>query len=322
MNGKLALEQMRNTMRFQHKSIKTERAYLNWVKQYLAFCRNHTEGTSEQKCRAFLTHLAVKRNVTSNTQRQALCAIVYFYKEALKQPLEDIGEFSKTTRGKKLPVVLSTDEIQLLLSHIQGIHWLIASTMYGAGLRLNEALSLRIKDIDLKRGQLTVRAGKGNQDRITLLPGCLIDQLRTQIETVKRMHAKDLADGYGDVYLPHALAKKLPNAGKQTEWQFLFPSTKIGKCPQTGVERRHHIHDTAFTKALRTAKNKAKINKHFSAHTFRHSFATHLLEDGENIRRVQELLGHKDVSTTMIYTHLMQKNTQSPLDKIMAGKTA
>lgn len=319
MNGKQTLEQMRNTMRFQYKSRKTEKAYLNWVMQYLAFCKQHPHGTREDKCRAFLTHLAVKRNVTSNTQRQALCALVYLFKQVLKQPLEDISDFTRTTRAKKLPVVLSVDEVQTVLSHMHGTHWLILSVMYGGGLRLQEALTLRIKDIDLKRGQITVRQGKGNQDRITLLPECLKSHLSTQIEKVKRTHAADIEAGYGEVYLPYALEKKYPNAKKQTAWQYLFPATKISACPITGIERRHHIHDTAFTKALRAAKAAAKINKHYTAHAFRHSFATHLLESGENIKRVQELMGHKDVNTTMIYIHLMQKNTQSPLDKMMAG---
>jgi integron integrase len=317
MNGKQALEQMRNTLRFQHKSRQTERAYLNWVQQYLAFCRQHPNGTREDKCQAFLTHLAVKRKVTSETQRQALCAIVYLYKQVLKIQLEDISSFTRTRRSKKLPVVLSAEEVQTVLSQMRGIHWLILSVMYGAGLRLNEALTLRVKDIDLQRNQITVRAGKGDKDRITLLPACLKEHLAAQVETVKRLHKTDLEAGYGGVYLPNALKKKYPNADKQTAWQYLFPSTKIGKCPRTGVERRHHIHDTAFTKALRAAKKAAGINKHFTAHAFRHSFATHLLESGENIKRVQELMGHNDVNTTMIYIHLMQKNTTSPLDNMM-----
>lgn len=318
MNGKQALEQMRNTLRFQHKSRQTERAYLNWVQQHLAFCRQYPNGTREEKCQAFLTHLAVKRKVTSETQRQALCAIVYLYKQVLKIQLEDISSFTRTRRSQKLPIVLSVDEVQTVLSQMRGIHWLILSVMYGAGLRLNEALSLRVKDIDLQRNQITVRAGKGDKDRITLLPACLKEHLAAQVETVKLLHKTDLEAGYGGVYLPNALKKKYPNADKQTAWQYLFPSTKIGKCPRTDVERRHHIHDTAFTKALRVAKQAAGINKHFTAHAFRHSFATHLLESGENIKRVQELMGHNDVNTSMIYIHLMQKETLSPLDKMQA----
>jgi integron integrase len=303
-------------------SQQTEKAYLYWITAYCRWLHRYSNGNSEQKARAFLTHLAVNKKVSVSTQRQALHAILFLYKQVLEQEIGYVGEFVKTSRQPKLPVVLSKEEVQRVLSNMNGTYWLMASLMYGAGLRLNECLELRVKDIDIDRHQVIVRSGKGNKDRTTLLPASLIPHLQAQIATVEHQHQRDIDDGYGEVYLPHAIERKYPNARKQTAWQYLFPATKISACPRTGVLRRHHIHDTCFTKALRRAKQKAGINKHYTAHTFRHSFATHLLEDGYDIRTVQELLGHKDVSTTQIYTHVMMNgasNIRSPLESLAAN---
>lgn len=322
MNTQQTLDKVRNVIRFRHMSRCTERAYCYWINQYINWLANYSNGTSEQKARAFLTHLAVNKRVAVATQQQALNALVFLYTKVLEQELGNIGDFTKTARQPKLPTVLSKTEAQTVLSHFNGTYWLMASLMYGAGLRLKECLELRIKDIDIDRRQVIVRSGKGNKDRTTLLPSSLATHLKAQIATVERQHQRDIEDGFGEVYLPHAIERKYPNASKQTAWQHLFPATKISACPRTGVLRRHHIHDTCFTKALRRAKQKAGINKHYTAHTFRHSFATHLLEDGYDIRTVQDLLGHKDVSTTQIYTHVMMNGAshiRSPLESISSA---
>jgi integron integrase len=321
MNIQQTLDSARNVTRFKHMSYQTEKAYLHWIAAYSNWIKRNGAGGSEEKVEAFLTHLAVNRHVATSTQHQALCALVFLYREVLKQDLAYVGGFTKTARQPKLPTVLSKEEMQRVLNNLQGIHWLIASLCYGAGLRMAECLSLRIKDVDLDRNQIIVRSGKGNKDRTTLLPASLVPELQTQIKRVERLHPEDIANGYGEVYLPNAIAKKYPNASRQTAWQFLLPSTKPGPCPRTGEIRRHHIHPSAFTKALRRAKIAAGVKKHYTAHTFRHSFATHLLEDGYDIRTVQELLGHKDVSTTQIYTHVMMNGTtniRSPIESLAA----
>lgn len=317
MKAKDLLEQSDHKMRFMGYSRMTRRSYLGWLSQYFRFCIQHSTDASEEKARQFLTYLAVKRNVARSTQHQAMCALVWFYKHMANQPLGDIGEFVNTARGSKLPVVLSREEMRRLLDAMRGQNWLIASVMYGGGLRLNEALSLRVKDVDIDRLQITVRQGKGNKDRTTTLARSLVPHLQAQIAKIQAQHRTDLADGFGEVYLPNAIARKYPNAAKQTAWQFLFTASKIGACPDTGVLRRHHVHPTAFTKALRGAKPKAKIHKHFTAHALRHSFATHLLEGGADIRTVQELLGHRHLDTTMIYTHVINTHhVQSPLEAL------
>lgn len=235
----------------------------------------------------------------------------------LKIDLGDIGQFRAASRPKRLPTVLSTDEVASLLSHMHGTTWLIASLLYGSGLRLQEALSLRVQDVDLRRGLIMVRSGKGDKDRSAILPSSLRDALAQQIDNTRRLHTIDLANGYGEVYLPHALERKHPNAPKQTGWQYLFPSTQICVCPRTGVMRRHHLHDSALSKALKAATSAA--HKRVGAHTLRHSFATHLLERGTDIRTIQQLLGHADVSTTQIYTHVARNGAAgviSPLESI------
>lgn len=319
MNGKHALEKTRNIMRFKHMSLQTEKTYLHWIKAYMRWCLDFSANSSEEKVRAFLTHLAINRSVSASTQRIALNALAFFYKYTIETPLGDIGKFAYSARGQRLPTVLSKVEIKLLLDNLKGIHWLMASVMYSGGLRQAECLSLRVKDVDVGRQQINVRSGKGNKDRTTTLAESLSPHIQAQIATVERVHQKDLKDGFGSVYLPTAISRKYPNAAKQTAWQFLFPSVNISACPRSGELRRHHIYPSTFSKALKLAKTKTGIKKHFTSHALRHSFATHLLESGTDIRTVQELLGHKDVSTTMVYTHVMQKHhVKSPLESLSA----
>lgn len=318
MNGNDLLKQMDEKMRFMGYSKRTRKSYHDWVVRYFRHCLSHPNASSQEKVEQFLTDLALRNNAVS-TQHNALCAIAWFYKHMAKQELGKLN-FVNTRRGTRLPVVLSQQEVMALLDNMNGTHWLIASIMYGGGLRKNEALSLRVKDVDIHRLQVTVRQGKGNKDRTTTLCSTLVPHLQAQIEKVERQHRIDLANGYGEAKLPTAIKRKYPNASTQTAWQYLFPGKNISKDPDNPEKMyRHHIHETAFTKALGRAKQQANIKKAFSSHALRHSFATHLLENGTDIRTVQELLGHKDVSTTMIYTHVMQKHhVKSPLEALSA----
>ena len=319
MNYKETVEIVRNTLRFRQMSIRTEKSYLQWLKRYAAWCVKHPAGDHSDKIKSFLTYLARDRCVSASTQRQALNAIVFIYKQALKIDIGDISDFAYAKKPRTLPVVLSQNEVAAILPKITGQNYLIVSLLYGAGLRLNEALSLRIKDIDFDRKIINVRAGKGNKDRTVMLPATIAEQLRHHIENVHRTHNRDLANGFGDAYMPNALARKYQNAEKQFAWQFIFPASRIGTDPRTGALRRHHVHDSAISKAIRSAVRASNIDKKVGAHTFRHSFATHLLESGSDIRTIQELLGHKHVSTTMIYTHVSTKGaagTSSPLEHL------
>lgn len=319
MNTKEAAEKLSDVCRFKHLSIQTERAYLHWFWRYARFAAARTDADRETKVRGFLTHLARDRQVSPSTQAQALNALVFFYRHVVGEPLGDIGDFARPRKKQHLPVVLSRDETAALLNHLPGIYHTIGSLLYGSGLRLAECLALRVKDIDLHRAAVTVRHGKGGKDRQVPLANVLIDPLRTQLREVERRHQIELKAGRGDVYMPHALARKYPRAQHDLAWQFIFPSSRPGPCPRTGAYRLHHLHQTAVSKALQSAKRAAGIHKKISAHTLRHSFATHLLESGTDIRTVQELLGHKHVDTTMIYTHVMQKHhVKSPLEAISA----
>lgn len=320
MKTKEAAEQLRNVCRFKHLSLQTEKAYLHWYWRYARFAATRQDANRETKVRGFLTHLARDREVSPSTQAQALNAIVFFYKHVVSEPLGDIGDFCRPKKKQYLPTVLSREETAALLFHLPGVYKIIGSLLYGSGLRLAECLALRVKDIDLQRQTITVRSGKGGKDRQTPLPSTLTADLERQLVEVARRHAVELASGRGDVYMPHALARKYRKAEYSLDWQFLFPSSKPGACPRTGVYRLHHLHQTAVGKALRKAKAAAGINKKISAHTLRHSFATHLLESGTDIRTVQELLGHKYVDTTQIYTHVMQKHhVKSPLEALSAA---
>lgn len=318
MNTQDAAKQLQNVCRFKHLSIHTERSYLGWYWRFARFAAAHPDADRETKVRGFLTHLAREQNVSANTQAQALNAIVFFYKHVIGQSLGDVGTFARPKKKQYLPTVLSKEEVAALLHNLSGVYKIIGSLLYGCGLRLAECLALRVHDIDFQRGSITVRQGKGGKDRQVMLPTPLTASLKIQIEEVKRRHSIELAAGRGDVYMPNALARKYPNAAHSIGWQFLFPSSKPGPCPRTDVYRLHHLHQTAVSKALLAARKHASITKHVKAHALRHSFATHLLESGSDIRTVQELLGHADVSTTMIYTHVMHKHhVRSPLEAIL-----
>ncbi len=314
-----AITELREVLRLKHMAYKTEKAYVYWVTRYCWWLFSHPNGTHEQKLKAYLSELANKHNVSPSTQTQALNAIVFQYRHVKDIKLGDFGTFSRARKPKRLPTVLSVNETQNLLRNLTGTHWLIGNLLYGSGLRLNECLSLRVQDIDFDRMQIMVRNGKGAKDRAAMLPAPLIQPLKNQIETARRNHRRDLVNGYGEVYLPHALERKLGQAVKDFKWQYIFQASKISSCLRTGVMRRHHLHDTAVSKALRAATHAANISKRVSAHTLRHSFATHLLERGIGIRTIQELLGHADIRTTEIYTHLANNaatSIKSPLEAI------
>jgi len=319
MNLQEAINHTRQVARFRHLAYKTEKSYIHWITRFGRWCKQNPAGGHADKVRGYLTHLAVDRRVSKSTQTQALNALVFFYKRVLATDLGDIGQFRPATAPKRLPVVLSQSEVKDLLANMRGIPWLVASLLYGSGLRLNEALSIRVQDIDLERRIITIRAAKGDKDRAAILPGPLINDIRRQIDQALATHQRDLADGFGEAYLPHAIERKNPGAATAPGWQYVFQSTKIGACPRTGVLRRHHLHDTAIGKAIRVAAKKAGIKKRVGAHTLRHSFATHLLESGTDIRTIQQLLGHAHLTTTQIYTHVSTKGTAgtiSPLEAV------
>jgi integron integrase len=310
--------QVHSEMRLRHYSPRTEKSYLYWMRHYLGFHAQDDPLLLEGAAvREFLSHLAEHRQVTASTQSQALNALVFLYEQVLRRPLGEIGEFSRAKKPKKLPVVLSRGEVQRLLAGLHGSYALMAGLLYGSGLRLMECLRLRVKDVDFDLGQLVVRDGKGQKDRITVLPDRYREALRAHLEKVRALHIEDLAEGFGEVWMPPALARKYPAAGRQWGWQYVFPAGGFSVDPETKKARRHHVHERAVQKAIREAARRAGLTKPVSPHTLRHSFATHLLESGSDIRTVQELLGHSDVSTTMIYTHVLNKPglaVKSPVD--------
>ncbi len=274
----------------------------------------------EAEVGAFLSHLAVKGNVAASTQNQALNALVFLYKAVLGQPLQEIEGVVRAKKTQRLPVVLTLEEVKSLLKHLQGTHWLVGCLLYGSGLRLMEAVRLRVMDLDFDHRAILVRNGKGGKDRVVTFPDTLITPIKQHLEHVRMLYEKDLADGFGAVYLPHALARKYPNAPRQWHWQHVFPSGNRSIDPRTGIERRHHIDESGVQKAVRTAVRKAGIEKPASCHSLRHSFATALLERGMDIRTVQEQLGHKDVRTTQIYTHVIERGANavvSPLNQLL-----
>ena len=318
MSEKKLLDQVRDVLRVKHYSYRTEQSYLNWIKRFILYHqKRHPLELGEKEIYNYLTYLAQKAEVAASTQNQALNAIVFLYREVLRKELGDFGSFAQAKRPKRLPVVFTQPEVKQVLSLLEGDCRLMAGLLYGAGLRLMECLRLRVKDLDFGYHQITVRDGKGEKDRVTMMPQSLIQGLTIQVEKVKRLHEIDLMEGFGTVHLPYALATKYPSAAKELGWQFLFPSVKRSKDPRSGVEQRHHFDETSLQRAVKQAIRQAGIHKHASCHTFRHSFATHLLENGYDIRTVQELLGHSDVRTTMIYTHVLNKGglgVKSPLD--------
>ena len=314
------LDQVRDALRVRHYSIRTEETYVQWIKRYILFHhKTHPRDLAEADISAFLTDLAVNKNVSASTQNQALSALLFLYKQVLGTKLEWLNDVVRAKRPKRLPVVLARDEVQRVLKLISGTNGLMARLMYGTGMRLMEVMRLRIKDIDFSYKQILIRSGKGDKDRMTLLPEILIPELKQQIGQVRELHQIDLGEGFGRVYLPFALARKYPNADREFAWQYVFPSLKRSTDPRSGKVGRHHLDEKNIQRAIRYAARKAGINKLISSHTLRHSFATHLLEQGYDIRTIQELLGHKDVSTTMIYTHVMGrggKGVRSPIDNL------
>ena len=314
------LNEVRNAIRVRHYSIRTEKAYLDWVKRYILFNhKRHPNTLGEKEVTAFLTHLAVNRNVAASTQNQALNALNFLYTKVLDRPLGNV-QAVRAKRPKKLPVVLTPAEVGSLLKQLSGHHWLATCLMYGSGLRLMECLRLRIMNIDFDHRTIYIINGKGAKDRIVTLPDELIVPIKRHMQSVKNIHCKDLNDGFGEVYLPNALDRKYPNASKQWIWQYLFPSQRRSTDPRSGKTRRHHIDESALQSAVKKAIRKANIQKPASCHTLRHSFATHLLERGADIRTVQEQLGHKDVRTTQIYTHVIQRGGNaviSPLGGVL-----
>lgn len=314
------LDSVVRAIRNRNYSMKTEKTYRGWIARFLYYHQpENPEILGAKEVKQYLEYLAIKRNVAVNTQKLALNALAFLFNKVWEKPLGDLNGFTGASKPRRLPVVLSKDEVKAVLSHLNEKHQLMAGLMYGGGMRLMECVSLRTQDIDFDYKQIIIRNGKGFKDRIVPLPVKYTDALQQQIEFVRSIHQQDLADGYGEVYLPDALARKYPNAPKDFRWQYLFPATRIGADPRTGVLRRHHLHETSLQKGIRAAVKKAGIMKRATSHTFRHSFATHLLEAGYDIRTVQELLGHSDVSTTMIYTHVLNTpglNVRSPADLI------
>jgi len=312
------LEQMKESLHVRHYSRRTEQAYCHWVKRFIYFHNiRHPEEMAEPEINAFLTHLAVKEKVSASTQNQALSALLFLYRHVIEREVGDLGEVVRARKPKRLPVVMTREEVKAVLSNLCGDKWLMASLMYGAGLRLMECLRLRIQDIDFSRHEILVRDGKGAKDRMTMLPESLENPLQEHLRKVKAIHEQDLSDGWGRVQLPNALERKYPNAPIDWRWQWVFPQEKRWKNTKTGEEGRHHVHETIIQRAVREAVRKAGIVKHVGCHTFRHAFATHLLENGYDIRTIQELMGHKNVNTTMIYTHVLNKGghgVRSPVD--------
>jgi integron integrase len=311
-------------LRVRHYSRRTEEAYVHWMRRYIEFHQHrHPCQLAEGDVNRFLTHLAVKEHVAASTQNRALSAILFLYEHVLEQPLDRIEGVVRARRPKRLPVVLTVDEVSRVMAHLTGDKWLIAMLLYGGGLRLLEALRLRVKDLDFERGELAVREGKGDKDRGTTMPRAVIQPLQEHLRRAQAIHQQDLADGYGRVELPYALARKYPNANQEWCWQFVFPQERRWRNPKTGEQGRHHIDESLFSRSLKAAVRKAGLTKRVTSHTFRHSFATHLLADGYDIRTVQELLGHKDVRTTMIYTHVLNRGgrgVRSPADGLARGR--
>ena len=312
-------EEVRRVLRLKHYSLRTEEVYLGWIRRFvLAHGRRHPRDLGAAEVEKFLSGLAVQGKVSASTQNQALSALLFLYRQVLGIELPWMDGVVRAKRPQRVPTVLSREEVTRVLACMEGRPWLLASLLYGTGMRLMEALRLRVKDVDFDRREITVRDGKGGKDRHTMLPRALVEPLRREVERAATLHSGDLAAGFGAVWLPHALARKYPNAPRELGWQYVFPAPRRSRDPRDGIERRHHFDDALLSRALKRACRDAAVAKPVSAHTLRHSFATHLLEAGQDIRTVQELLGHKDVATTQIYTHVLNRGglaVVSPLDR-------
>ncbi|HMM56061.1 MAG TPA: integron integrase [Rudaea sp.] len=313
------IDEVRRKLRYKHYSLRTEQAYLGWIRRFiLASGKRHPRELGGGDIEVFLSRLATLDNVAAGTQNQALSAILFLYKQVLRIDPPWLSNVVRAKRTRRVPTVLSRDEVRRLLAAMDARPWLLASLLYGSGMRIMEALRLRVKDVDFARNEITVRDGKGSKDRRTVLPRSLVEPLQREIERTRILHEHDLAEGFGAVWLPHALARKNPGAERDFAWQYVFPSERRSTDPRGGAVRRQHVDDAVLSRALKQARERAGIIKPLSAHTLRHSFATHLIESGSDIRTVQELLGHKDVATTQIYTHVLNRGGNgviSPLDR-------
>jgi len=316
--GKKLLDQVSDAIRVKHYSLRTEKTYKDWIKRYILFHdKRHPKDMGVDEIQSFITHLATQRALSASSQNQALSAVMFLYRYVLKREIDLPSDLIRAEKSKTLPVVLTHKEALDVLNRMTGVSQLMAKILYGSGLRLMECLRLRVKDIDFGNRQIIVRDGKGEDDRFTPLPDSIIPDLQFHLQAVQLIHQKDLKDGFGEIYLPYALAKKYPTAPREWIWQYLFPAAARSKDPVSKKIMRHHADPSVLQKAVRNAAKLAKINKPISPHVFRHSFATHLLQSGYDIRTIQELLGHKDVKTTMIYTHVLQRGglaVKSPLD--------
>lgn len=312
------LDQLRDALRSRHYARRTEEAYCLWVERFIRFHHmRHPAEMGEEEINAFVTHLAVDRNVSASTQTQALSAVLFLYRHVFGVAIGDLGSMVRARPSTRLPVVLTVSEVRAVLAELSGRDWLMASLMYGAGLRVSECLRPRVQDIDFSRREICVRDGKGGKDRVTMLPEALIPPFRQQLQRALVVHEADVADGWGAVELPGALDRKYPNAAFEWRWQWVFPQDRRWRNPKTGAEGRHFVHASIIQRAVRQAVRVSGVSKNAGCHTLRHSFATHLLENGYDIRTIQELLGHKDLRTTMIYTHVLNKGgrgVRSPLD--------
>lgn len=319
------MDQAREVLRYHHYAYSTEKTYCEWIVRYIKFhgAKKHPKHMGKRQIEAFLSHLATNRNVSASTQKQALNAIVFLYRNVLDKPIDGLIEPVKAKRHRRPPMVMSQNEVQRVFACMNGTHLLMAQLLYGSGLRLMECIRLRVQNLDFDRGMLYVRAAKGGKERTTVFPKSVQTDMQRHLEQVKRLHDEDLSRGYGEVQMPQALARKYRHAAREFRWQYVFPAKKMSTDPRTAELRRHHVLESGLQKAVKTAVNRAGITKRVGCHTFRHCFATHMLENGVNIRVVQELMGHADVKTTEIYTHVMEKNLSavaSPLDALQARR--
>ena len=314
------LDQVRQAIRTRHYSPRTEETYIHWIKRFIFFHnKRHPAEMAEAEIARFLSHLATESHVSASTQNQALNSVLFLYRQVLRKDIGYVNGVVRANRPKRLPTVLTRQEVRSIFGNLDGVEWIMAMLLYGAGLRLMECLRLRVKDVDFSRNEIRIRSGKGDKDRVTMLPGAVKEPLLTHLQGVKRQHEEDLQKGLGRVALPDALERKYRNAGSEWGWQWIFPATSHYADRITGEKRRHHLHESLLQKAVKEAVRKAGLPKPASPHTLRHSFATHLLEDGYDIRTVQELLGHSDVTTTMVYTHVLNRGghgVNSPADRL------